>query len=101
MKPTLGGVALSQGANTGKFSEIGVAGQSYAFAVSGLDANGNLVMGGGLGLNGNGSMTGQMVFNDLAIQKGNSIAGSYTVDSTGRVTVSNVTALRSGQRSVR
>jgi hypothetical protein len=89
---TLGGVALSQGANTGKFSEIGVAGQSYAFGVSGLDANGNLVMGGGLGLNGNGSMTGQMVFNDLAIHNGNAIAGSYTVDSTGRVTVSNVTA---------
>ena len=89
---TLGGVALSQGANTGKFSQIGVAGQSYAFGVSGLDANGNLVMGGGMGLSGNGSMSGKMVFNDLAIHNGNSIAGSYTVDATGRVTVSNVTA---------
>lgn len=89
---TLGGVALSQEANTGKFSQIGVAGQSYAFGVSGLDANGNLVMGGGMGLSGNGSMNGEMVFNDLAIHNGNSIAGSYTVDATGRVTVSNVTA---------
>jgi len=89
---TLGGMALGQGANTGKFSQIGVVGQSYAFGVSGMDANGNLVMGGGMGLSGNGSMSGKMVFNDLAIHNGNSIAGSYTVDATGRVTVSNVTA---------
>lgn len=89
---TLGGVALRQGANTGKFSQIGVAGQSYAFGVSGMDADGNLVMGGGLGLNANGSMSGRMVYNDLAIHNGNTLSGNYTVDATGRVTVSNVTA---------
>jgi hypothetical protein len=33
----LGGVALSQGGNTGKFSQISVAGQSYAFGFFGQD----------------------------------------------------------------
>jgi hypothetical protein len=86
----LGGVALSQGGNTGKFSQITVAGQSYAFGLFGQDQNGYLGIGGGFGLNSNGTVSGSAVFNDLNLNNGNSINGNYTVDATGRVTLSNV-----------
>jgi hypothetical protein len=86
----LGGVALSQGGNTGKFSQINVAGQSYATGLFGQDQNGYLGIGGGFGLNSDGTVTGAAVFNDLNINNGNSLNGTYTVDATGRVTLSNV-----------
>lgn len=90
----LGGVALSQGSNAGKFSAQSVAGLSYAYAALGTDANQNgsglLDIGGGFGFNANGTISGDMAYNDLGVHNGNTITGSYTVDPTGRVTLSNV-----------
>jgi hypothetical protein len=88
----LGGTALGQGSNTGTFSQASVAGNSYAFGANGLDdttAGGNLVqLGGALGLNANGTVSGDIVLNDLNFHFGSTVtSGSYTVDPTGRVTV--------------
>ena len=88
----LGGTALGQGSNTGSFSKASVAGNSYGFGASGLDdttAGGNLVqLAGGLGLNANGTVSGNIALNDLNFHFGSTVtSGSYTVDPTGRVTV--------------
>ena len=84
----LGGVALSQGSNTGKFSSQSVIGASYAYGALGTDANENgsglLDIGGGFGFNADGTLSGDMAYNDLGIHNGNTITGNYTVDPTGR-----------------
>lgn len=87
-----GGTALGQGSNTGMFNQASVAGNSYAFGANGQDntTNGsNLVqIAGGLGLNANNTVSGAIALNDLNFYFGSTItSGSYTVDPTGRVTV--------------
>jgi hypothetical protein len=91
----LGGTALGQGSNTGAFNQASVAGNSYAFAASGQDYittnNGPRLVqiAGGLGLNANNTVTGAMAVSDLSFHFGATVSsGSYTVDPTGRVTVS-------------
>jgi hypothetical protein len=90
----LGGVALSQGSNTGKFTGQSVAGLSYAYGVLGTDSNVNgsglVDIGGGFSFNSNGTVGGDMAYNDLGIHNGNTITGNYTVDPTGRITITNV-----------
>jgi hypothetical protein len=88
----VGGVALGQGSNTGKFNSNSpmVSGQSYAYGLSGEDSNGLLTMAGGFALNSDGTVGGRLAFNDIANHNGNSITGTYTVDPTGRVTLNNV-----------
>ena len=90
-----GGTALSQGTNAGTFTMTSpsVAGVSYAFGASGYDPNGTTMLGGGIGLHADGTVSGDMVLNDLVNSFGFTITGgTYTVDPTGRVTVSNVTS---------
>jgi hypothetical protein len=90
-----GGIAYSQGANTGTFSGATLSGVSYVVAGQGEDANGLLNLVGSLTFNSDGSVTGSANFNDIASQylgTGNlaAPAGSFTVDSTGRVTLAGV-----------
>lgn len=90
-----GGTALSQGSNTGNFSSASsaVVGVSYAFAAEGATTHGSAYLAGGVILNADGTVSGNMALNDLINSFGFSISGgSYTVDATGRVTVSNVTS---------
>ena len=89
----LGGVALGQGSSTGQFSQATVANKTYVFGVSGQDVSRNLTTIGGTFIFGtNGSLSGTFAFNDLASAVGTITGGTYTVDSTGRVTLNNVTA---------
>jgi hypothetical protein len=93
-----GGVALGQGSNTGRFNQAGVGGNSYAFEAMGQDntTNGsNIVqMAGGFGLNANGTVSGNIALNDLDVSFGSQItSGQYTVDPTGRLTISLVTTV--------
>jgi hypothetical protein len=91
----IGGTALSQGANAGAFSmnSPSVTGVSYAFGAAGATVNGTAYLAGGLGLNAGGTVSGDMAINDLINSYGFSITGgTYTVDATGRVTVTNVTS---------
>ncbi len=89
----LGGTALGQGSNTGQFNLAGVAGGSYAFEATGQDnttaGGSNIVqMAGGFGLNADGTVSGKIALNDLYFQFGSQITGgTYTVDPTGRVTL--------------
>ncbi len=88
----LGGMALGQGTHTGNFSTASVSGSTYVFTGVGADASGSLHIGGGLVFNSNGTVSGTIALNDFANFGGVTIAGgNYIVDSTGRVSITNVT----------
>lgn len=95
----IGGSALGQGTSTGGFSTSGFAGQSYVVGLAGTDANGPLQAAGVLSAS-TVSISGLVNYNDLTgtgTQVPISITGnSYTVDSTGRVTM---TGLKGGAGS--
>jgi hypothetical protein len=87
----LGGAALGQGSNTGTFSAASVANTTYVYASQGQDSNGALTLAGGFAFNSDGSVSGDLAWNDLANSGGNQItAGTYSVDATGRVTLRGV-----------
>jgi hypothetical protein len=95
----LGGMALGQGSNTGAFNQASVSGASYAYAAEGQDnttAGGSRIVqiAGGFGLNANGTVGGNLSLNDLYFSFGSQITGgNYTVDPTGRVTLTaNITS---------
>jgi hypothetical protein len=95
---TLGGIALSQGANTGTFSSSSssVSGMTYVFGVNGTDSNGALQSAGALTLASNGGASAIMDFNDLtniepASPDSFTATTSYSVDPTGDVTISGLT----------
>ena len=90
----LGGTALGQGNNTGQFSAASVAGSSYVFGAQGQDTQGFLRIAGVLTANADGSVTGTLNWRDLTgttTQSPLSFTGAYTVDPTGRVTLSQLT----------
>jgi len=94
---TTGGSALGQGINTGNFGS-GIAGNSYVLGLAGYDGNGPLQAAGVLttGTGGNqtsGPVTATISYNDLVdvTATPSSAQGTYTVDPTGRVTISNLT----------
>jgi hypothetical protein len=58
-----------------------------------MDKNGTTNLAGGLGLHADGTVSGAMAINDIVNSFGFTITGgTYTVDPTGRVTLSNVTS---------
>jgi len=88
----LGGTALGQGNNAGKFSAASVAAGTYILGANGEDAISNVStvfqMAGAFAFNSDGTVSGVVPFNDLTIHPGAQItSGNYTVDATGRVTV--------------
>ncbi len=88
----LGGMALGQGTHTGNFTTSSVSGSTYVFTGVGADASGSLHISGGLVLNSNGTVSGTIALNDFANFGSVTIAGgNYIVDSTGRVSITNVT----------
>ncbi|MFZ0762202.1 MAG: hypothetical protein WAM69_19810 [Candidatus Sulfotelmatobacter sp.] len=93
---TMGGTALGQGSTTGGFSTSSVEGSSIVFGGAGQDANGPLQVAGALTANTDGStVSGTLNFNDIAAQSpqgGTALTGgTYSVDSTGRVTETGLT----------
>jgi hypothetical protein len=90
----LGGIAIGQGTSTGKFSSASLAGSSYVFGATGEDTKGTLQVAGVLTANAGGSVSGTLNWNDLAggvEQSPRSFTGSWTVDPTGRATLSKLT----------
>ena len=88
----LGGTALGQGSNTKSFSQATVLNKTYVYASQGADANGALTLAGGFNFNADGTVSGDLAWNDFANSGGNTIgAGTYSVDTTGRVTLRAVT----------
>ena len=92
---TLGGTALGQGANAGKFTAAGIGGGTYVFAALGEDlANGTATFAGALVLNSNGTVSGSLDYNDAVGDQPLTITGgNWAVDSAGlgRVGLTNVT----------
>jgi hypothetical protein len=86
----MGGTALGQ---VTTFNPLAVPGTSYAIgAAAGVDTTGQLQLAGSVTLNPGGTVTGTLLLADFAAISGGSIvSGTYTVDPTGRVTLSNVT----------
>jgi hypothetical protein len=95
MNGTMGGIALGQGANTGTFSSI--SGNSYVAGLTGFDgsAAGVLQAAGILTANSNGTVSGAINYNNLSgagpTTPSPITGGTYTVDSTGRVTMTGLT----------
>jgi hypothetical protein len=88
----LGGTALGQGSHTGNFTAASVSGSNYVFTGVGADSSGSLHIAGGLILNANGTVSGTIALNDFANFGSVTIAGgNYLIDSTGRVSITNVT----------
>jgi hypothetical protein len=96
LNANLGGTALGQGANAGKFTLANVAGTSYAHGTSGADGNGALTLAGGFGLNADGTVSGRMAFVDNANHQGNDISGTYTVAANGRVSLREIALSNTG-----
>jgi hypothetical protein len=101
LEATTGGIALGQ-TGTGSFSNTSVSGSTFVYGATGEDANGSLQEAGLLTFNADGSVSGNLSFNDFASQSpqgGSTLAAgtttignaTYTVDTTGRVTVTGVT----------
>lgn len=107
LQGTMGGTALGQGNKVGTYSSSSLSGSSGIFGAVGYDTNGPLQTAGLLSFNADGSVGGNVSFNDfvaLSPQGGTALAAEttpcspgpastacYAVDSTGRVTITNVT----------
>jgi hypothetical protein len=90
----MGGTALSQGVNKGTFSIASIAGSNYVFGMTGEGQKGDLQVAGVLSANADGTLNGTLNWNDLTAtttQNPVNFTGSYSVDSTGRATLSNLT----------
>jgi len=88
----LGGTALGQGSNTGKFSAANVVGKTYVYTAVGADGNGIATFAGGFGLNADGTVSGNIAVNDLTVVGGPSIrSGNWAIGANGRLTITNIT----------
>jgi hypothetical protein len=88
---TLGGTALGQGTHTGGFTAANSGNTTYVFSGTGADASGSMQLAAGITLATNGSVSGSLSLNDQTNFGTVTLStGSYTVDATGRVTISNV-----------
>jgi hypothetical protein len=89
---TLGGMALGQGTNAGQFNTNSVVNTAYVFSSFGADPNGIATLAGGFIFNATAPLSGDLSLNDLTVGGGNTITGgTFAVDPTGRVTLTNVT----------
>jgi len=106
----MGGTLLGQ-PTAGGFSTNSISGSTYVIATNGYDTTGALQVAGALTFNADGSVTGNISFNDIGSQapqggtalaaessttpcsSGSATTACYVVDAagTGRVTVTNVT----------
>ncbi|HEY1159273.1 MAG TPA: hypothetical protein VGE83_01505, partial [Terracidiphilus sp.] len=89
----MGGLALGQGTSTGTFSSSSIAGTSYVFGASTQMEYGMYQLAGVVTANADGTLTGALNWNDLTGNAASPIPvnGSWTIDSTGRATLSNLT----------
>jgi hypothetical protein len=90
----LGGTALAQGAMTGQFGAASIAGKSFVFGGEGIDAIGPLDVAGALTARQDGTVTGLLNWNDQSgtgAQSPLPMTGTYSVDPTGRVTMTDLT----------
>ena len=92
---TTGGLALSQGTNTGTFNTASVSGNTYVIGLTGLDDIAGAFQAVGQITPGATTVTGFVDYNDLSVVETASpdpvTAPAYTVDPTGDVTIAGLT----------
>jgi hypothetical protein len=98
LSATTGGVALGQNGKNGTYNMSSLSGSSGVFGGAGQDANGPFQTAGLLTFNADGTISGNVSYNDLvalSAQGGTTLAagGTWTVDASGsgRVTLANLT----------
>jgi hypothetical protein len=99
----LGGTALGQGAGTGHFSVSSIGGSSYVFGAQGTNPAGPLQMAGVITLKADGTLTGTFNKSDFNGDPATipiPVTGNYTVDPTGRVTLSSLVEGSSSEDSL-
>jgi hypothetical protein len=99
----LGGTALAQTTPSGGFTAntAGVNGATYVFSGTGNDIYGQVQIAGTFTLNAGGTVSGTIALNDLAYYGTISITtGNYTVDPTGRVTLTNIVPTLPGTATI-
>jgi hypothetical protein len=87
-------MALGQGSSTGQFTIGSITGSSYVFGVTGVDKYGTLQVAGVVTFDTGGAVGGMLDWNDQSGKTAQSpipFTGSWTVDPTGRVTLTNLT----------
>jgi hypothetical protein len=92
---TLGGSALSQGTNTGKFNSTSFSGNSFVVGLTGSDHSAPFQLAGLLNANSDLTVSGFLNYNSLPNTTGTQTprpitGGTYKVDATGRVTLTGV-----------
>ena len=94
----MGGAALGQGANTGNFTQGGVAGTTYVYGAGGEDQNGFLQIAGTFVLNSNNTVGGAFAMTDVTTSgtstyfgESATSGGTWSVGSNGRVYISGAT----------
>jgi len=89
----MGGLALGQGANTGKFTNSSIAGNTYVFGASTVIEYGMYQVAGAVTSNTGGALTGFINWNDATGNPASPLPvnGTWTIDSTGRASLSNLT----------
>ena len=87
-------MALGQGGSTGQFTASSVTDSSYVFGITGVDKYGTLQVAGVVTFDTGGALGGTLNWNDQSgktAQNPIPFTGSWTVDPTGRVTLTNLT----------
>jgi len=89
----MNGQALGQGSSTGHFNATSIAGANFVFGAFGIDQNGAMQTAGVFTAKPGGNLSGTLDWNDMAggRQSSLSFTGSWTIDATGRVTLSKLT----------
>jgi hypothetical protein len=90
----MGGVALGQGTATGQFNNTSITGSTYVFGAANATYGGTYAIAGALTTSAGGTMTGTLNWNDLGGKEPQtpiSVTGAWTIDPTGRATLSNIT----------
>lgn len=91
------GEALGQGISTGNFSSASLSGSSYVFGATGGNSLFGFQMAGMLTANSNGTVSGTLNCNDTQATCTQSpmtfTGGAYTLDATGRATLTNLVTL--------
>jgi hypothetical protein len=91
LQADIGGVALGQGTNAGKFAPSSISTATYVYGAAGQDINGLVNFAGEFSFNASGGVTGQFIVNDGLNFGATAIStATYLVDPTGRVTIQGV-----------
>jgi hypothetical protein len=90
----MGGTALGQGARTGQFSNSSLSGSTYVFGAANQTQYATVQIAGAVTANANGALSGTLNWNGLTGTTAQSplpFTGSWTIDPTGRATLSHLT----------